>query len=121
MALLVCADEQKTDSGCAKMLECTVPLAAENFDLLLSTAPPAAGSGWLIMTRTIHSARITGPVTGVAASGKPLKLPMGPCLAEQGDEREVKIIWGSQGQNCAALPVAELANAEESGWLVLLD
>ena len=73
------------------------------------------------MARTVHSARVTGPVTGVAAGGKPLKVPMGPCLVEQGDEREVEIIWGAQGQNCAALPVAELASAEESGRLVLLD
>ena len=73
------------------------------------------------MARTIHSARITGRVTCVAAGGKPTKIPMGPCLVEQGDEREVEIIWGAQGQNCAALPLAELASAEESGRLVLLD
>ena len=73
------------------------------------------------MARTLHTARITGPVTCVAAGGKPLKVPMGPCLVELGDEREVEIIWGAQGQNCAALAVAELESAEESGRLLLLD
>jgi hypothetical protein len=73
------------------------------------------------MARTTHSARITGPVTYVAAGGRQLKIPLGPCLVEQGDDHPVDIIWGAKGQNSVALPVAELESAEESGHLVLLD
>jgi hypothetical protein len=73
------------------------------------------------MARTLHKARITGPVTYVAASGRHLKIPLGPCLVEQLDDHRVDIVWGVEGQRSTTLPVSEVANAEESGRLVLLD
>jgi len=73
------------------------------------------------MARSTHSARITGPVAYLANDGKPLKIPLGPCLVEHGDGDLVDIIWGAKGQNCAALPVAELESAAERGHLLLLD
>jgi hypothetical protein len=73
------------------------------------------------MARTVHNARITGPVTYVAGSGRQLTIPLGPCLVEQLDEKLTDIIWGAQGQRCATLPSSEVANARESGHIVLLD
>lgn len=73
------------------------------------------------MALTTRMARIIGPVAYRATSGKQMKIPLGPCLVEQGDGRLVDIIWGAKGQNAAALPVEELESAEESGRLVLLD
>ena len=73
------------------------------------------------MTLSTHSARITGPVSYMARSGRQLKIPLGPCLVEQGDGPWVDIVWGANGQNCAALPVQALESAEDSGHLILLD
>jgi len=73
------------------------------------------------MARTTHSARVTGPISYVASSGKPSRIPPGPCLVEQGDDHQADIIWGARGQNCATLAAEVLANAEDSGQLVLLD
>ena len=73
------------------------------------------------MATTTHSARITGPVAYLGKTGRQENVPLGPCLVEQGDGPLVDIIWGAQGQNSAALPVEELASAEDSGHLVLLD
>jgi hypothetical protein len=73
------------------------------------------------MPHTTHCARITGPVAYVAISGKQRKIPLGPCLVEQGNGPLVDIIWGASGQNSAALPMEELETAEDSGHLVLLD
>lgn len=73
------------------------------------------------MARQLHNARVTGPVTYVAASGRHLKIPLGPCLVEQVDENLVDIIWGARGQRSTSLPVSEVATAAESGRLVLLD
>jgi hypothetical protein len=73
------------------------------------------------MALTTRMARITGPVAYVATSGKQLNIPLGPCLVEREGDQLVDIIWGAQGQNSAALPVAELESAEDSGYLVLLD
>ncbi|MEP6874647.1 MAG: hypothetical protein ABI887_09785 [Burkholderiales bacterium] len=53
--------------------------------------------------------------------GRQLKIPLGPCLVEQGDDSLVDIIWGAKGQNSVALPVTELQSAEDFGHLVLLD
>jgi hypothetical protein len=73
------------------------------------------------MTRTTHSARITGPVPYMVSEGRHRNIPLGPCLVEQGDGPLVDIIWGASGQNCAALPVEDMESAEGSGHLVLLD
>lgn len=73
------------------------------------------------MARITHSARITGPVAYVASSGKELTIPLGPCLVEQGGGALVDIIWGTSGQNSAALPVEAVTSAADSGHLVLLD
>ncbi len=73
------------------------------------------------MTITTHSARITGPVSYAKPDGKPGRIPLGPCLVEQTGANQVDIIWGSQGQSCAVLPVKEVEAAAEQGHLVLLD
>ena len=73
------------------------------------------------MALSTHSARITGPVRYVASSGRKLKIPLGPCLVEQGGGLWVDIVWGASGQNCAALPLPALESAEEGGHLILLD
>jgi hypothetical protein len=57
----------------------------------------------------------------VVSEGRHRNIPLGPCLVEQGDGPLVDIIWGSSGQNCAALPVEDMESAEGSGHLVLLD
>ena len=73
------------------------------------------------MTRSTHSARITGPVAGFQSDGKQRNIPLGPCLVERGDGPLVDIVWGASGQNSASLPVEALASAANSGHLVLLD
>ncbi|MEP7296107.1 MAG: hypothetical protein ABI702_07955 [Burkholderiales bacterium] len=73
------------------------------------------------MSRTSHSARIIGPVTYVANGGRQMKIPLGPCLVEQGDGHTVDIVWGAKGQNSTALPPTAFESAEDSGYLVLLD
>ena len=57
----------------------------------------------------------------LVSEGRHRNIPLGPCLVEQGDGPLVDIIWGASGQNCAALPLAEVESAEGSGHLVLLD
>ena len=73
------------------------------------------------MSRTTHSARIVGRVTYVATGGRELKIPLGPCLVEQGDGYLVDIIWGPNGQISTRLSPTEFESAEESGHLVVLD
>jgi hypothetical protein len=73
------------------------------------------------MAFTTHMARITGPVTYMAASGKQLNIPLGPCMVEQGGGALVDVIWGAKGQNSVAMPLQALESAESSGHLVLLD
>lgn len=73
------------------------------------------------MARTTHSARIMGPVAYLATSGKQLKIPLGPCLVEQGDGRVVEIVWGATGQNCTTLPSTDFERAEDSGHFVVLE
>jgi hypothetical protein len=73
------------------------------------------------MARTTHSARITGPVDYLTTSGKPMTIPRGPCLVEQGDGQPVDIVWGASGQNSTLLPPEDLASAERGGHLLLLD
>ena len=68
-----------------------------------------------------RSARITGPVAYAEADGQQRHIPLGPCLIEQVDGCSIAIVWGLHGQNSAALPVAEVQAARETGSLVLLD
>jgi len=73
------------------------------------------------MVITMHTARITGPISYLAMDGKRGNIPLGPCLVEQVDHRIVDIIWGPQGQSSAALPLEDVEAAENIGHLVLLD
>jgi hypothetical protein len=73
------------------------------------------------MTITTHNARITGPVSYLAANGRKVHIPLGPCMLERRDEREPEIVWGTQGQRSAALPFEALRAAQDQGHLVLLD
>lgn len=73
------------------------------------------------MVSPTHSARITGPVPYTTSGGNTVNIPLGPCLVEQIDEDLVNIIWGKSGQKSAALPVEDIASAEDRGHLVLLD
>jgi hypothetical protein len=49
------------------------------------------------MAHTTRMARITGPVAYLAASGRQLNIPLGPCLIEQGEGPSADIIWGAKG------------------------
>lgn len=73
------------------------------------------------MSITTHSARITGPVSYLAAGGQHQQIPMGPCLVESEGGPSVDIIWGEQGQSSAALSIEALKAAWATGTLVLLD
>jgi len=70
---------------------------------------------------TTKSARITGPVSYTAANGHAHNIPLGPCLVERLDDRLIDIIWGTQGQRSAALPLEEVESARQQGNLLLLD
>ena len=70
---------------------------------------------------TTHRARITGPVSYRAGTGRKQNIPIGPCLVEGVGGRLIDIIWGTRGQSCAALPVEQIGAAEYHGHLVLLD
>jgi len=69
---------------------------------------------------TTQLARITGPITYVAGSGRKQILPIGPCLIESAGET-VDIIWGMSGERCVALPIDDIKTARAQGHLVLLD
>ncbi len=73
------------------------------------------------MDTTTHRARITGPVSYRTDTGRKKSIPIGPCLVERVGNRSVDIIWGERGQSSAALPIEEIAAAEDHGHLVLLD
>jgi hypothetical protein len=73
------------------------------------------------MARTIHSARIAGPVSYLGRDGKHRDIPLGPCIVELADGPLVDIAWGASGQNSAVLPIEAMASAADSGHLVLLD
>ena len=74
-----------------------------------------------MMDITTHSARITGPVSYRAGSGRRQQIPIGPCLVEKLGGRSIDIIWGTHGQRSAALPTEEVEAAQDHGHLVLLD
>jgi hypothetical protein len=75
----------------------------------------------ITMSISTHTARITGPVTYVAANGRRVNIPLGPCVVEQVDGALTDIVWGSRGQSSAALPSEEVQAAQDQGHLVLLD
>lgn len=73
------------------------------------------------MDMTTHHARITGPITYACGSGRRQTIPIGPCLVEKLGGRCIDIIWGARGQSSVALPIEEIAEAQDHGHLVLLD
>ena len=73
------------------------------------------------MDITTHRARITGPVSYLAGSGRKQNIPIGPCLVEGLGSPCVDVIWGTRGQSSVALTVAEILSARDHGHLVLLD
>lgn len=73
------------------------------------------------MDITTHRARIVGPVSYRAGTGRRQNIPIGPCLVESLGGRSIDIIWGSRGQSSVALPVEEIEAAQDQGHLVLLD
>ncbi len=70
-------------------------------------------------TRTL-SGRITAPLAYQTGDGLTQNIPIGPCLIEGFGGRSIDIIWGEQGQRCAALPLAHAKAAHENGHLVLV-
>ncbi len=73
------------------------------------------------MELNTQCARITGPISYRAGSGRQQKIPIGPCLVEGLGGPSVDIIWGAQGQRSAALPINEIEAAKQDGHLVLLE
>jgi hypothetical protein len=74
-----------------------------------------------VMPITTHRARIVGPVSYRAGSGRRQNIPIGPCVVECLGGRSIDIIWGARGQSSVALPVEEIEAAQDHGHLVLLD
>jgi hypothetical protein len=72
------------------------------------------------MDITTHQARITGPVSYRAGSGRQQCIPIGPCVVESHGGRCVDIIWGSRGQSSVALRIEDIEAAQDLGHLVLL-
>ena len=70
---------------------------------------------------TVHSARITSPVSYLAEDGQHHAIPKGPCLIEKMEGPVVEVIWGAKGQNCTMLALHDVERAEARGDLVLLD
>ena len=70
---------------------------------------------------TTYIGRITGPVTYLAASGRKVNIPLGPCMVERMDGPLTDIVWGTWGQSSAALPSETVQAAQAQGHLVLLD
>jgi len=73
------------------------------------------------MDMTTHRAPITSPVPYRGGTGRMQNIPIGPCLVETTDGQSIDIIWGARGQRSVALPVEEIAAAQDHGHLVLLD
>ncbi len=73
------------------------------------------------MDITTHRARIVGPVSYRAGTGRRQNIPIGPCLVERLGGRSIDIVWGSRGQSSVALPIEEIEAAQDQGHLVLLD
>jgi len=73
------------------------------------------------MTAISHRARITGPVSYTTSEGKVHEIPVGPCMVEQVGARAAEIVWGSKGENSAALSVDEVKVAADLGNLLVPD
>lgn len=73
------------------------------------------------MSLTTHTARITGPVPYLAANGRKVNIPLGPCMVECMDGPLTDIVWGTRGQSSVALPSEAVQDAQNQGHLVLLD
>lgn len=73
------------------------------------------------MDITTHRARIVGPISYRAGTGRRQNIPIGPCLVEGLGSHSIDIIWGSRGQSSVALPLEEIEAAQDHGHLVLLD
>jgi hypothetical protein len=73
------------------------------------------------MDITTHRARIVGPISYRAGTGRKQNIPIGPCLLESLGGQSIDIIWGARGQSSVALPVEEIESAQDHGHLVLLD
>jgi hypothetical protein len=73
------------------------------------------------MSITTNTARITGPVTYLSASGRKVNIPLGPCVVERVEGALTDIIWGTRGQSSVALPSETVKAAQDQGHLVLLD
>jgi len=73
------------------------------------------------MDITTHRARIIGPISYLAGTGRKQRIPIGPCLVESRDGRPIDIVWGAQGQSSVTLPFEDLQAAQDQGHLVLLD
>jgi hypothetical protein len=86
----------------------------------LSASAPGLPPG-AALAHGSHHARITGPVSYAAGSGRRQLIPIGPCLVERWGGQLVDIIWGVRGQSSVALPEAEVQAAQDQGHLVLLD
>jgi hypothetical protein len=73
------------------------------------------------MSVSTDTARITGPVTYLAANGRQAKIPLGPCVIEHMGGPLTDFVWGSRGQSSVALPSEAVQAAQDLGHLVLLD
>lgn len=73
------------------------------------------------MTHTMHSARVTVPISYAKDGGKSGTIPIGPCLIEQVDDRLFDIIWEARGQSCAVLQAEDVKAAQDIGDLIFLD
>jgi hypothetical protein len=73
------------------------------------------------MDITTHCARITGPVSYRADSGRSQDIPIGPCLVQSVGGPCVDIVWGDSGQSSVALPIEAIKAARDHGHLVILD
>lgn len=70
---------------------------------------------------TLRNARIVEPLSYWSTAGKQLKIPVGPCLVEQMAGAQAEIIWGSSGQNSAAMAQNDVDLARKRGALLMLD
>jgi len=73
------------------------------------------------MDISTRCARITGPVSYRAGTGRKQSIPIGPCLVESIGGPSIDIIWGARGQSSVALPVKEIEAAQHHGHLVFLE
>jgi hypothetical protein len=73
------------------------------------------------MSNTTQCARVTGPISYLATSGRRAQIPLGPCILERGDGELIDIVWGHQGQSSTALPTAVVQAAQDEGHLLMLD